>query len=137
MVIDTMVFVYALLGVEDFRDDATKILERADTITVPDSVRVEIANVLWQWVSHRNVSIDTALQVMEDTESLVSRTLGGADLWERALVLALDSNHSAYDTYFVAAAEFEDTHVVTFDRKFKASCPERVLTASEFLSRGN
>lgn len=37
MVIDTMVFVYALLGVEDFRDDATKILERADTITVPDS----------------------------------------------------------------------------------------------------
>ena len=81
-----MVFVYALLGVEDFRDDVTKILERADTITVPDSVRVEMANVLWQWVSHLNVSIDTAFQVMEDTESLVSRTLGGEDLWKRALV---------------------------------------------------
>ena len=76
MVIDTMVFVYALLGVEDFRDDAIKILERADTITVPDSVRVEIANVLWQWVSHRNVSIDTAFQVMEDTESLSFSNFG-------------------------------------------------------------
>ena len=40
----------------------------------------------------------------------------------------------AYDTYFVAAAEIEDTHVVTFDRKLKAAFPDRVLTASEYLS---
>jgi predicted nucleic acid-binding protein len=48
MVIDTMVFVYVLLGVEEFRQDAAEILEHAETITVPDCLRVEIANVLWQ-----------------------------------------------------------------------------------------
>ena len=69
MVVDTMVFAYALLGVEEFRQDATATLEQADTISVPDSFRVEMANVLWQWIKHRKVSIETALQVMDDRKS--------------------------------------------------------------------
>ena len=136
MVVDTMVFAYALLGVEGFRQDATAILEQADTISVPDSFRVEMANVLWQWIGHRKVSIETALQVMDDTESLIGRTLSGKNLWERALMLSVDSNHPVYDTYFIAAAEMEDTRVVSFDKKLKAVFPERVLTAAEFLSAG-
>ena len=136
MVVDTMVFAYALLGVEEFRQDATATLERADTISVPDSFRVEMANVLWQWIKHRKVSIETALQVMDDTESLISRTLSGENLWERALALAVNSNHPAYDTYFIAAAEIENTQVVSFDKKLKAIFPDKVLTAAEFLSVG-
>ena len=136
MVVDTMVFAYALLGVEEFRQDATAILEQADTISVPDSFRAEMANVLWQWIKHRKVSIETALQVMDDTESLISRTLSGGSLWERALVLAVNSNHPAYDTYFIAAAEMENTKVVSFDKKLKEIFPDNVLTAAEFFSSG-
>lgn len=134
MVIDTMVFAYALLGVEAFRDDATAILERADTISVPDSFRAEMANVLWQWIRYRQVSIDTAFQAMDDTESLIDRTLSGDSLWERALVLSVGANHPAYDTYFIAAAEIEETRVISFDKKLKAVFPERVLTPAEYLS---
>lgn len=136
MVIDTMVFAYALLGVAAFRQDASAILEQADTISVPDSLRVELANVLWQWINHRKVSIATALEVMDDTESLIGRTLSGKSLWERALVLSVESNHPAYDTYFIAAAEIENTQVVSFDKRLKTVFPDRVLTAAEFLSRG-
>jgi predicted nucleic acid-binding protein len=136
MVVDTMVFAYALLGVEEFRQDATAILEQADTISVPDSFRVEMTNVLWQWIKHRGVSIETALQVMDDTESLIGRTLSGENLWERALVLSVNSNHPAYDTYFIAAAEMENAQVVSFDKKLKAIFPDKVLTAAEFLSAG-
>ena len=71
MVVDTMVFVYALLGVEEFRNDALEILEKVDTISAPDSIRTDMANVLWQWIAHRKVAIETALQVMDDTESLI------------------------------------------------------------------
>jgi predicted nucleic acid-binding protein len=130
-----MVFAYALLGVEAFRQDAAAILEQADSISVPDSLRAELANVLWQWIKHRKVSMATALEIMDDTESLIGQTLSGNDLWERALVLAVESNHPAYDTYFIAAAEREDTQVVSFDKKLKAVFPDRVLTAAEFLSR--
>jgi len=136
MVIDTMVFAYALLGVEAFRDDATAILEQTDTISVPDAFRAELTNVLWQWIRVGSVPIDTALQVMDDTESLINRTLSGESLWERALVLSVDANHPAYDTYFIAAAEMEETRVVSFDKKLKAVFPERVLTPTEFLSTG-
>lgn len=134
MVIDTMVFIYALLGVDEFRQDAVDILEQADTISVPDSFRAEMANVLWQWIRHRGIPIETAFQVMEDAESLIGRTLPGETLWERALVLSLDSNHPAYDTYFIAAAEIEDTQIISFDKKLKAAFPDKVLTASEYLS---
>ena len=89
-----------------------------------------------QWIKHRKVSIETALQIMDDTESLISRTLPGEDLWERALVLSANSNHPAYDTYFIAAAEIENTQVVSFDKKLKAIFPDKVLTTAEFLSAG-
>ena len=134
MVVDTMVFAYALLGIEEFREDALAILEQVDTISVPDSLRVEMANVLWQWINHRKVAIETAFQVMDDTESLISQTLSGKDLWERALMLSVESNHPAYDTYFIAAAEMENTRVVSFDKKLKAVFPDMVLTPAEFLS---
>jgi predicted nucleic acid-binding protein len=137
MVIDTMVFAYALLGVETFREDATAILEQADTISVPDSFRAEMANVLWQWTRHRKVTIDTALQVMDDIEGLIGRTLSGESLWERALVLSVDTNHPAYDTFFIAAAEMEETSVISFDKKLKAVFPETVLTPAEFLLAGS
>lgn len=74
---------------------------------------------------------------MDDTESLISRTLPGESLWERALVLSVDANHPAYDTYFIAAAELEETRVISFDEKLKAVFPERVLTPAEFLSAGS
>ena len=134
MVIDTMVFAYALLGVDEFRQEAAAILERADTISVPDSLRVELANVLWQWINYRKVSIETAFEVMDDSECLIGRTLLGEKLWERALALSVENNHPVYDTYFIAAAELEDTQVVSFDRKLKAVFPDRVLTAAEYLS---
>lgn len=135
MVVDTMVFAYALLGVEKFRSDATEVLERADLIVVPDSLRAELANVLWQWTKHRNVTVDSALQIMDDTESLIDKTLPGADLWERSLVMSAESNHPAYDTFFVAAAELENTRVVSFDKKLKSVFPDKVLTPEEFLGR--
>jgi predicted nucleic acid-binding protein len=49
-VVDTTVFAYALLGVPEFGDEALAVLEAATEIHVPDSFRVELVNVVWQWV---------------------------------------------------------------------------------------
>ena len=70
------------------------------------------------------------------TCGLRSRTLSGEDLWERALVLSVNSNHPAHDSYFIAAAEIENTQVVSFGKKLKAIFAEKVLTNTEFLSAG-
>ena len=47
-------------------------------------------------------------------------------------MLSVESNHPAYDTYFIAAAEMENTKVVSFGKKMKKVFPERVLTAADF-----
>ncbi len=132
MIIDTMVFAYALLGIMPFRDQAVTVLATADAVLVPDSLRAELANVLWQWVKHRGVSQDTAITVLRDADALITQTIPGEQLWERALELAVAADHPAYDTMFVAASEFAGTKLVTFDEKLKTAFPALVLTPTEF-----
>ena len=50
MVIDTMVFAYALLHVEDKYEQAIAALETVDQIVVPDSLFAELGNVIWQYL---------------------------------------------------------------------------------------
>lgn len=135
MVVDTMVFAYALLGAEGYRDAAMEVLDSSEAVVVPDSIRAELGNVVWQWVRQRGVDIDTGFAAMEDAEALYTRVISAELLWEEALALAVDAAHPFYDTLFVAAAEKENSRVVTFDARLKSAFPERVLTVDEFISR--
>ena len=51
-------------------------------------------------------------------------------------MLSVNSNHPAYATYFIAAAEIENTQVVSCGKKLKAIFADKVLTTTEFLSIG-
>lgn len=131
-----MVFAHALLGVDEYRGEEAAVLEGADELVMPDSFRAELADVLWQWVRHRGVSLELARSLLWDAEALIARVLDSGALWERALSLAVMHNHPVYDTLFVAAAELSQTHVVTFDRRLKKAFPRYIVTASEFLRGG-
>lgn len=134
MVVDTMVFAYALLNVPEFRDEAVAVLGTLDEVFVPDSLHAELANVVWQWVSHTRVSLKDGLDVLADADQLVSRSYLTRGLWEEALVLAADAHHPVYDTLFVALANATGTRVITYDQKLLAAFPESTLTPLEFLS---
>ncbi len=127
MVVDTMVLAYALLGVAKFRDEALHVLEAVDRIIVPDSVRAELSNVMWQWVTKEGVSLEVATATFYDAESLFTHVLPTSQLWERALALAVAKGHPAYDTLFVAAAEQMETRVVTYDSKMRRRFPEHTV----------
>ena len=134
MVVDTMVFAYALLGVEEFREKAIGVLEKAKSMAVPDTIRAELANVLWQWVRHRGVDPAHAFSAMEDAESLYSKVLSSEALWQHALALAIEHDHPVYDTLFVSAAE--RTRVVTFDARLQQAFPSQVLSAESYIHAG-
>ncbi len=127
-----MVFAYALMGVEGFRDPASEALASADLIEVPDSLRAELVNVVWRWVSIKGLSLDLGLEVLQDAEGLIDRVIPTEQLWERALELAVQYNHSAYDTLLIAAAELGETRVVTFDKKLLQTFPSLTVDAGEF-----
>lgn len=136
MIIDTMVFTYALLGVEGFREQALKALESADLVEIPDSLRAELVNVVWKWVKAKGLSLDLGLEVLQDAEALIDRVISTQELWERALELAVQYNHPAYDTLFIAAAELGETRVVTFDKKLLETFPGLTVDAGTGLVDG-
>ena len=134
MVIDTMLFAYALLGVPEFRDDSLAVLETAVEILVPDSFRAEFVNVVWQWVHYNNLPMNVGIDVLRDADALVTHVTSCALLWERALMFSVDAQHPAYDTLFVALAEFSDTALVTYDTRLQQAFPDRVISAQDFLA---
>lgn len=134
MVIDTMVFAYALLGVPEFRDDSLAILEATSEVLVPDSFWAELVNVVWQWVQYHDIPLEVGIDVLRDADALVTHATSSALLWEGALVLAVGARHPAYDTLFVALAEFADTQVVTYDTELQYKFPDRVISPTAFLA---
>lgn len=126
MVIDTMVFAYALLRVENQYEQAIAALETAEQIIVPDSLFAELGNVVWQWIQFRQLPIEVGLEVLRDAEALIDKVVLTAQVRDRALELAVQANHSFYDALFVATAIREQVQVLTFDRKLATKFPERV-----------
>jgi len=105
MVVDTMIFAYALLGVPRFRDEALSVLTNAGEILVPDFFRAELVNVVWQWTRENAIPLSIGLGVLTDADALITQAISTEQLWERALELSVEANHPAYDTLFVALAE--------------------------------
>ena len=126
MVIDTMVFVYALLRVESKYEQALAVLAEAEQIIVPDSFFAELGNVVWQWIVFRQLPINIGLDVLHDAEELVTKVIPVTSVLDAALRLSAEKNHSLYDTVFVAAAIQEQVQVITFDRKFADKFPSQV-----------
>ncbi len=121
-----MVFAYALLRVEDKHEQALAALEGTGQIIVPDSLFVELGNVVWQWIQFRQLSLQVGLDVLADAEALVDKVVPIARIREIALELAVRAGHSFYDTLFIAAAIQEKTQLLTFDRKLAAKFPDQV-----------
>jgi predicted nucleic acid-binding protein len=133
VVFDTNVFAYALLNVPEYRVHAARALEQTVDVLIPDSFRAEFANVVWQWIRARGVSIDAGLGAIRKAEALVTRVVPVNLLWEEALSLAVQKDHPVYDTVFVALAAFENTRVVTFDRRLLERFPEYTLSVTRLL----
>ena len=134
MVIDTMIFAYALLGVPRFRDEALSVLTHAGEILAPDCFRAEFVNVVWQWTRENAIPLSIGLNVLTDADALITQAISADQLWERALELSVEANHPAYDTLFVALAEREDTELVTYDRKLRRKFQDRAISPTRFLA---
>ena len=132
-VVDTNVFVHALVGVEPHRDEALRLLGENQPIWAPDLLRAELTIAIWQWVRTRSVPLDVATEVLTHADRLVDRYASTDELWLRALGLACERNHPAHDTLFVALAEREGIPVVTYDRRLIAAFGEVAVTPADLL----
>jgi predicted nucleic acid-binding protein len=129
-VVDTNVLADALLGVSGVRERAFQLLQEADEVVVPDLFFAELANVVWQYVTRMGLPLARGLEILDDAEALVTRSVPATTLWHRAVELAVEGRHPVYDTLFVALAEAEGTKLVTRDARLRDRFPDLVLGLS-------
>ena len=134
MVIDTNVFVYALLRVEGRHEEAGNAIEAADRIVVPDSIWAELVSAVWQWVQSGHHSVTEGIDALQRGAAFVAEEVETRVLWERALQMAVLADHPPYDAIFAALAEREGTRVVTYDRRFRLAFPELTVSPAEFMA---
>ncbi len=134
VVFDTNVIAYALLGVEEFREEALEAITRATEVWAPESLKAEMVNTAWQWVRFADAPLETGLEVLRDTEIVVTDFVSSSSLWESALELAVARQHPAYDTLFVALAARRGSKVVTYDQEVISRFPEWALSVSDYLA---
>ena len=90
-------------------------------------------NTLWQWVRAKKVPLEKAHVALQDVVPIVTHLVPTSSIWEDALDLAVDREHPAYDTLFVALAARLGMKVVTYDNPMLKKFPEWTVSVAEFL----
>jgi predicted nucleic acid-binding protein len=136
IVLDTNVYVYALLGPDTFRAEAADILRRARgrTVASPLTLLPEFTNAAWSLVRAKKVTMEAAITAYGDLREIVQEEIATPGNHEAILKIATERDHPAYDVYFAAVAMGFGTRVVTYDERFRAKFPDLTIAPAEFLA---
>ncbi len=123
VVADTNVLAYYLLRTEPFAGEARRFWRIFEAVAAPDSWRAELMNVLWMAVRTKYIDLAGAHRRFRRAENLIAETVPARLLRPAALRLAVQYDHPAYDTLFVAAAQRHRAPLATFDKGLLARFP--------------
>lgn len=136
LVIDASVAVKWLVsepGTEKAEAVLTACREGKITPFAPEILVAEVAGVLWKRVMRRFLQADEALFLYQRFDRIRPVLTPISKLANRALNLALEHQHSIYDSLYVALASGNDWELLTADEKlyqtFHASFPKVRLLA--------
>jgi predicted nucleic acid-binding protein len=123
-VIDTNVVAYFLLGTEAFVDEARYCLEALADLVAPAHWEAEVTNVLW-------MAVRTGVRPAEEgpvrlglARRLGIESIATSTLCQGALLRAVATNVSVYDTLFVELASRIGSPLVTFDKTILRAFPD-------------
>lgn len=93
-------------------------LDEAHLVNAPDLFTCEVANGLWKYVAHGDLTAADAATRLEDALALTASLVPGRLLVHEALVAASTYRHPVYDMMYAVLARRQGAVVVTLDAKF-------------------
>lgn len=121
LVLDASVVVKLAVN-ESGRDDVVSLLAlRDDAIVVPDLMFVELANALWRKCVAGEVTVAQAQEAIQHSVETLREVMPSRELVGRAVELAVELKHPAYDCFYLACALVHAGQVVTADSRFAAA----------------
>jgi predicted nucleic acid-binding protein len=131
IVVDTNIISYLFLPTS-FSEHASQLYRTDPNWVAPELWRSEFRNVLALYLRQSIVSLNEALVLQDEAESLMADrefSLPSAAVMN----LVASSSCSAYDCEFVALARQLSIKLVTQDKKLLREFPETAISISDFL----
>lgn len=123
-VVDTNVVAYLLLGTATFVAESRACFERVSTPLAPAHWEAELANVVWMAVKAGVVAAADGPARLALARRLGIESIATSTLSQGALLRAIESGLSVYDTLFVELAARSACPVVTFDKAVLKAFPD-------------
>ena len=98
--------------------DAARAFVFGQSFIAPDLIHFEVANLSARKQRRGDADTANAARAVASVDDLLTESVPGRMLAERAFALAVDHGFSAYDAAYLALAEMRATIVVTADVKF-------------------
>ena len=111
-------------------DRAEKLLLSDDRLIAPDLVIAEIANAVWKFVTFDRITAKSAISAVREVVKAFEELVPTSGLRDRALAIAIELRHPAYDCFYLALAERNTSPLVTADDRLIRRVPARLLKSS-------
>ena len=134
-VVDTNVVAYLLLGTATFVDESRACFERVATPLAPAHWEAELANVVWMALKAGVLSATDGPARLGLARRLGIESIAIATLSQGALLRAIESGVSVYDTLFVELAARSACPLVTFDKAVLKAFPDIACRPRDFAGR--
>jgi len=93
-----------------------------ETLTTPDLLYAEVANILWKKVARGEMDAATADAAVRWLRHVPLRVVACSALVHEATALSIRLDHPAYDCFYLALAVRGEGRLVTADRRLVARC---------------
>jgi predicted nucleic acid-binding protein len=117
-----MLVVDASVAVKWFLDEpgdreARALVERSEALIAPELIVAEVLNAIWKRLLAGDADIRQGPRVAAVLPKVLAQIRSLGPLAARALEIAAELRHPAYDCFYLALAEERRTQLVTADRR--------------------
>jgi len=109
---------------------ADALVRSREPLIAPELVIAEMTNAAWTATMFHGLPQQEATDMVREATRFFSELVPSASLKNRALTIALELRHPAYDCFYLALAEARNLTVVTADGRLLRRC-----ASSQFASR--
>ncbi len=103
---------------------AEELLRSGDRVIAPDLVIAEMTNAAWKFVIFDNLAPQTVMTTIHEAAKAFEELVPTSELKDRALAIAIELRHPAYDCFYLALAERQKAPLVTADDRLIRRCAD-------------
>jgi predicted nucleic acid-binding protein len=106
----------------DRSDRAANLVHSGQRLIAPELLIPEFINAAWRLVVYAGAPPDLAIDSVSEIGRAFEELVPSVALKDRALAIALELRHPAYDCFYLALAEMREVPLVTADDRLLRRC---------------